>query len=809
MASSPINEVLLQGSRGGGKSIADSTLVLTDRGWIRADKVTMEDQLVAEDGSYTRLLGIYPQPLQQMYEVSFVDGAKVVVSGDHKWKVNRKRYRKAWDVFSTKQLFLMDNMEKWYIPYMGGAHGGKEWKSNCDPYVIGLIAGDGSIYRNHDKVVVTSQDIDIFDYLEGIDGWAVSYTKKSGFRSYALAEKSKKYAAIMHEAGTGELKCVPSNILEYDAQTRLACLQGLMDTDGSIDKQGACSFTSISPTLAQQVHDLVWSLGGRAAIRNKWYFPKGSTIEELGYRVHVNHYGKFNPFRMERKAERVVNTSPSWTRRKFDYILPLEKFVPHRCFAVEHSSHCYIIQDYIVTHNTDCLLMSFAMHTGRGYGAAWRGILFRQTYKQLGDVISKTKQWFPQIFPRARWNGTEHSWTFPDGEVLLLRQFIRESNYWDYHGHSYSWIGWEELCNWAHDGGYRRMFSCNRSTVPGMPRMVRATTNPYGPGHNWVKARFMPQQMNMKVRRGLIDAMSGLEEPPRLSIFSRLEENKILLEADPDYINKIAASARSKAELKAWLEGSWDIVAGGMFDDVWNPEYNVIPVFAIPSNWRVDRSFDWGSSKPYSVGWWAIANGEDVRLPDGRFRSTIKGDIFRIGELYGWNGRPNEGTKLLASEITEEIVKQELRWGWRNPQYPNWCRVKTGIADSNIFNAENGNCVATDMKMKVRMDDGIVYKGVEWMPADKSPGSRITGWDQMRRMMKNAHPSNLGPRERPGLFVFDRCEHFLRTVPVLPRDEKDPDDVDTEAEDHIADETRYRVRYTGINVSSGRTIGMH
>ena len=457
---------------------------------------------------------------------------------------------------------------------------------------------------------------------------------------------------------------------------------------------------------------------------------------------------------------------------------------------------------------TDALLMSFGMHVGLGYGRDWRGILFRQTYKQLSDVITKTQQWFPQIWPSAKWNGTDHWWTWPTGERLLLRQFTRNDDYWNYHGHAYPFVAWEELCNWATDVGYKRMFSCCRSTNPNIPRMIRSTTNPYGPGHNWVKARFLPDQMDMVVRKDLMSP-EGYKEPTRLSIFSRLEENKVLLEADPEYITRIAAAARSEAERKAWLTGSWDIVAGGMFDDVWDPAYNVVRPFKIPDNWRIDRSFDWGSSKPFSVGWWATANGEDIPLPDGGVRSTIKGDLYRIDEYYGWTGKPNEGKRMLASEISEEIVERELRMGYRDVQYPNWCRVKPGVADASIFTAENGNCIANDMLSKVRLTNGIVFKGIKWLPCDKSPGSRVTGWDQMRRMMKNAHPSKLGPRERPGLFVFDKCENFLRTVPVLPRDEDDMDDLDTDAEDHIADETRYKVRFAGLRVGSGRTLGMH
>lgn len=464
---------------------------------------------------------------------------------------------------------------------------------------------------------------------------------------------------------------------------------------------------------------------------------------------------------------------------------------------------------------TDCLLMSFCMHVGKGYKSAWKGILFRQTYKQLTDVITKTKKWIPQIWPDAKFNNSEHVWTWPTGEQLLLRQFNKADDYWNYHGHEYPWIGWEELCNWASDDGYKRMFSCCRSSQKGMPRMVRATTNPYGPGHNWVKARWRLPSMNMIVQKDSKDDEGNIE-PPRISIRSHIDENKALLEADPEYKQKIAASARSKAERKAWLEGSWDIVAGGMFDDVWDPQYNVIPPFNVPPNWRITRSFDWGESKPFSVAWWTIANGEDLMMRDGTWRSTIKGDVIRLKEWYGWTGKPNEGMRILATDITAGMIERELNWGWRK-RNEDWCRVKGGIADSQIFAAENGNCIAVDMKVRQRLDDGYKYPGITWSEADKRPGSRTTGWSQMRTMLKHAWPTIIEradplpdlyyPREKPGLFVTADCTHFLRTIPVLPRDEKNMDDVNTEAEDHVADETRYFIRSVGQSATSGSNAG--
>lgn len=450
---------------------------------------------------------------------------------------------------------------------------------------------------------------------------------------------------------------------------------------------------------------------------------------------------------------------------------------------------------------TDTLLMDFAMDTGTGLGTSWRGILFRQTYKQLQDVISKTTKWFPLIFPRARFNASDHVWTWPDGEKLFLRQFTREQDYWNYHGHEYPWVAWEELCNWADPVGYLRMMSTCRSSNPKVAKLLRyrSTTNPYGPGHNWVKHRFrLPGWRSLPIRE---DDENGRALPARVAVHGNINENLILLKSDPEYIQRLISAARNDAELQAWVYGSWDIVAGGMFDDVWNPKVHVVRSFNIPPSWRIDRSFDWGSSRPFSVGWWAQSDGSDYLDGEGRLRSSVRGDLFRIAEWYGSTGEPNVGLKMLATDIAKGIIQREIDWGIHG-------RVRPGPADSSIFDVENGMCIADDMERRVRLDDGREFPGPRFERADKSPGSRKTGWEQMRKMFQAAKPPQVGVRERPGLFIFGRCRDFQRTVPVLPRDEKDMDDVDSDAEDHIADETRYRVRQVTLSNAGGKVVGM-
>lgn len=458
---------------------------------------------------------------------------------------------------------------------------------------------------------------------------------------------------------------------------------------------------------------------------------------------------------------------------------------------------------------TDALLNSFAHHTGeritlddgsqmRGWGAEWKGILFRQTFPQLKDIISKSRKWFPKIYPGIKFNASDYVWTWPTGETLRLSYIQKPDDYWNYHGHEYPWIGFEELTTWPTDECYTAMFSCSRSSQVGMPRMVRATTNPYGPGHNWVKARF---RLPIPLKSSVAKIVKEEGQPDRVVIHGALKENKILLHADPNYIKNIVAAANgNKAKIAAWIDGDWDIVAGGMFDDVWDKDIHLVPRFEIPSSWSIYRSYDHGSSSPFSVGWWAVSDGSDYRDAKGLIRSSVRGDMFRIHEWYGWTGKPNEGLRMLSPDIAKGIIERELL---NNIHH----RVKAGPADGAIFAANDGVNIAIDM-MKPQQVNSQLYR-IKWIPSDKRPGSRKTGWELMRTMFRNAIPYEDGSvRDKPGIFVFDHCEQFIRTIPSLARDEKDPDDVNTDIEDHIADEARYMVRFGGSTTSSGWSTGL-
>lgn len=427
---------------------------------------------------------------------------------------------------------------------------------------------------------------------------------------------------------------------------------------------------------------------------------------------------------------------------------------------------------------TNALLMDYCQHVGQGYGAAWRGILFRRSYPALADIVTKAQEWIPRAFPDARFiqsGPAGYTWRFGTGEELLLRYIERPADYQNYHGHEYPWVGFDELTMWESPDCYNLMKSCCRSSRPGLPRKYRASTNSHGPGHAWVKLRFIDP-----APRGV--AITDEHGNQRVTLHGHWSENRQLLEADPEYIKRLQqATEDNPDQAAAWIDGSWDVAAGAFFAGAWNRKVHVIPPFQIPPGWRLDRSFDWGSSKPFSVGWWAESDGSPVRLPGGEQRTFARGTLVRIGEWYGCvPGKANVGLQMEGAEIAKGILeRQRLRWPGRI--------INPGPADSSIFDVQDGHCIA----------DSFKKGGVTWLPANKGPGSRKNGWQLMRERMGFAKRS---PKEHAGLFVFSTCTDFIRTVPMLPRDEKNPDDIDTKAEDHIADETRYRVLAPGAAV---------
>lgn len=389
------------------------------------------------------------------------------------------------------------------------------------------------------------------------------------------------------------------------------------------------------------------------------------------------------------------------------------------------------------------------------YGEAAVGIFVRRKFKQLAEVIARTKQLFPKI--GAKYNEQKAEWRMPNGARLKFVYLERDSDAEEYQGHNYTRVYVEEVTNFPSPGPIDKLRATLRSGS-GVPVGMRLTGNPGGPGHNWVKARYIdPAPQGYKLIKEEcdveVDGQITTVALERVFIPSKLGDNMLLLRNDPTYVLRLRQSG-SEALVKAWLEGNWDIVDGAYFaelDEQLHGRSRDIIRWAHPGTVRF-RSFDWGSAKPFSVGWWAIADGtwpQPNPLPFGA--------IFRYREWYGASGI-NKGLGSTADLVAKEIIEREAGE-----------RIRYAVADPAIFVRNGGPSIAESM-FRCR-----------WHRADNK---RLPGWEQIRQRLA-------GQDGVPMLYAAHECEDFWRTMPTLQHDEKNPEDLDSDGEDHVADEVRY------------------
>lgn len=393
----------------------------------------------------------------------------------------------------------------------------------------------------------------------------------------------------------------------------------------------------------------------------------------------------------------------------------------------------------------------------------YRAIIFRKTYPQLSELIDRSRAIYGPAFPRARYNQTEHCWTFPGGAKIYFGSMQYTKDRINYQGKRYDFIAFDELTHFTWDE-YSYMFSRNRPSGPGTRVYMRASTNPGGIGHGWVKDRFItaaPPLTPVEDNYEVPDPSGRLIKLRRRRIFvpSTVFDNQELLRNDPNYLANLAMLP--EAERNALLYGSWDSFDGQVFREWRNdPRHyddqrwtHVIDPFPIPKHWRIYRGFDFGYAKPFSVGWFAVDE-------DGR--------IYHIKEYYGCTGTPNTGIKLNPVEIAAGIRQMEAE----DPVLKG--KQIVGIADPSIFDESRGESVA---RMMQRSPNFIYWQGGD--------NTRLAG--KMQFHYRLAFDSE----GLPMFQVFNTCKHFIRTIPTLVYDESKVEDINTDQEDHIYDMCRY------------------
>lgn len=380
-----------------------------------------------------------------------------------------------------------------------------------------------------------------------------------------------------------------------------------------------------------------------------------------------------------------------------------------------------------------------------------RAYLFRRTYRELEDtLIQEALRLIPARL--AAYHAGVHELRLSNGSIMRFRHCQRDSDRFQYQGAEIHWLYVDELTHFSikvYDFLKSRLRA--RATL-GIKPVVRATTNPGGPGHAWVRARFVDPVPADTVQTISID-LPGIQGKRTLRyIPARVQDNPHI---SPDYVLELAQKPQALRD--ALLYGKWDAFEGQVFT-AWRDEpsgyqsgigSHVIAPFEIPNTWKRFRSFDFGYARPFSVGWWAL---------------SLDGILYRYREWYGCTGVPNEGLRIPPKQIAKGILEAER-------QHEAGLHI-TGYCDPSIFDGSRGESIA----------DQMAKEGVHFIPAENK---RLPGLMQVHGRLVFDH------RGIPGLYVFSSCRDSIRTIPALSYDPRRVEDVDTSAEDHIYDEWRY------------------
>ena len=376
------------------------------------------------------------------------------------------------------------------------------------------------------------------------------------------------------------------------------------------------------------------------------------------------------------------------------------------------------------------LLASALRDTGNRYH---RAILFRRSFPQLRALIDKAYQIYPTAGGVYREGPKE--WRFPSGASIRFGYLETPADAYQYQGFEFNWMGFDELTQLPTDDAYIYLTGSRLRTLAasGLDEKIRAATNPGGNGHGWVRQRW-----NIPGDGSSTESWDSQTKSWRLFIRSNIKDNPHLAGTKyEENLNRLPSALRA-----ALKEGRWDIVAGAKFSEFSHAVHTCDP-FTIDPEWNVWRGADDGMNAPASILWFIKRDGI----------------YYVIGELYR--------SGMIAEVMSEAVLKKDESITGR--QSPNL----TGSIDSSSFNdAGVGNQVGIGRAQVMNR------LGCRWRPCEKTNTSRVAGANLIHSLQR------IQPNGKPGLIIFKTCRNLIATLPTLPVDPNNIEDVDTDSDDH-------------------------
>ena len=388
-------------------------------------------------------------------------------------------------------------------------------------------------------------------------------------------------------------------------------------------------------------------------------------------------------------------------------------------------------------------------------------LLVRRSTEELRELIAVSKQLYPRAIPGIKFSERDKTWKAPSGATLWMSYLEREDDLTRYQGQAFNWIGFDELTQWPNAIAWDYMRSRLRSADPELSKNLnmRATTNPGGRGHSWVKKMFIdpapynttfwakdadtgevmkwPANSKHAVAKGIV----GTPMFQRRFIPANLQDNPYLSEDGSYEANLLSLP---EAQRRRLLDGDWSVAEGAAFSE-WVPNEHVIAPYDIPSSWAKFRACDYGYGSMTAVLWFAVAPDEQII-------------IYR--ELYV--------NKTTASDLADIIIDIERGE-----------KIRYGVLDSSLWHqrGDTGPSLAEQM----------IAKGCRWRPSDRSKGSRIAGKNELHRRLQVDEFTG-----KPRIAFFNTCRNIISDIPSLPLDKNNLEDVDTKSSiDHGYDALRY------------------
>jgi hypothetical protein len=376
---------------------------------------------------------------------------------------------------------------------------------------------------------------------------------------------------------------------------------------------------------------------------------------------------------------------------------------------------------------------------------AHRALILRRTMPELRDLINHSQRLYDKCFNGAKWNEQAKEWRFPSGARIEFGYAETLQDALRYQGQSYTWIGIDELPQFPTADIWNELRGSLRSVDPTIPEYMRATGNPGNIGSLWVKEMFIdpaPEGQAFKVE--VTNRLGNIKSFTRRFIPAKLADNPYLTQTESYELMLLSLPEHKR---KQWLDGDWTVFEGAAFPE-FDQRVHIVEPFSIPSNWPKFRACDWGFSSPFCVLWMAV---------------DYDNTLYVYREFYG-------------KGLTADIFAQRVR------QLENGEHIQYGVMDSSVWSRRGdvGPPVPEIMRQY----------GCAWKPSDRSPGSRHANKFEVHRRLRVFEQNG---EQTAKLKIFTNCRNLIRTLPMLPLDNNDLEDVDTRADDHSYDALRYGI----------------